>query len=109
MKQMNIKKQMKFSMDEFKGIFCCELYNRLQSGMASREFVKDMEKRGFLKDSKGCKEVENGINNMIHGDRDFFTFCISLQEKQIIKNGYIRMVEQMEEEYKELMADSDGD
>lgn len=104
---MDNKPEVKLSVDECKGIFCSKLYNKLQSGLAAKEFVEDMKKRGFLKDVKMGKEVEQEINIMVHGDLDFFAFCSSLIEKQKIKNNYDRIIEKMEEECKVLMADSD--
>ena len=110
-KQVNMtnKTEIKLSVEEYKGIFCSKLYNKLQSGLAAKEFVEGMKKRGFLKDVKVCKEVEQQINFMIHGDRDFFVFCTSLIEKQKVKNDYAKVIDLMKEECKALMADSDTD
>lgn len=102
------KKQVKLSILDMQGLFCGVLYRELQNGIITKKFVADMQKRGFVKDAKECRALEQELNFMIHGDRDFFAFGASLLEKQGSMNDYAKVVQQLEEENKAMIV-SDGE
>lgn len=101
------KNQVKLSILDMQGLFCGVLYRELQNGILTKKFVGDMQRRGFVIDSKERKALEQEINYMIHGNQDFFAFCSSLMDMQGSMNDYAKVVQQLERESKAMAASDD--
>lgn len=98
------KKQVKLSILDMQGLFCGVLYRELENGILTKKFVADMQRRGFVKDAKECRALEQEINFMIHGNKDFFAFGSSLMAMQESMNDYAKVVQQLEKESKAVAA-----
>lgn len=109
-KKDNANNGYKFSVLDMQGLFCGVLSRLLENGTLTKQFVEDMQKRGVLTDSKQIRMVEQQINFMIHGDRDFFAFNSSLLHKENAMSTREKLRQKLieEETIKRLSADSDA-
>ena len=98
-----------FSVLDMQGLFCDVLSRQLEDGTLTKQFVEDMKKRGVLADPKFSRMVEQQINFMIHGDRDFFAFKSSLNHKRDYMSSREQLRQKLIEEatIKRLSSDSD--
>lgn len=106
---MSGKKKHDFSVLDMQGLFCGVLSRLLENGTLTKQFVEDMKKRGVLTDSKQRRMVEQQINFMIHGDKDFFAFNSSLLHKENTMSSREKLRQKLieEETIKRLTADCD--